>query len=204
MTRGGVLVQVFLTRMTANFLLCSHKGNREWFLSSALGGYVSSRTLFPSSTQLLNNSDHEGPESINHFHPGGYPWLVIYLFCQILFFTTIINTGQIASLGWKVKMKLARQVQRHIAVTRTRSFCLLIQAWEGLILALMRDQVYYTCHATDWKRKGCLGNCLLPHHCFKFRPYGVLPSACIDCRRQGWAQIQHVQYLEHTPSHLIL
>lgn len=147
---------------------------------------------FPPAPSFWTTAITRAPESINHFHLGGYPWLVIYLFCQILFFTTIINTGQIASLGWKVKMKLARQVQRHVAVMRTRSFCLLIQAWEGLILALMRDQVYYTCHATDWKRKGCLGNCLLPHYCFKFRPYGVLPSACIDCRRQGWAQIQHL------------
>jgi hypothetical protein len=80
------------------------------------------------ATQLLNKRDHEGSESINHIHLDGSPWIAIYLFCLILFFTTIINTGQIASPGSKVEIKLARQVQGHIAVMRTRSFCVLIQA----------------------------------------------------------------------------
>lgn len=49
----------------------------------------------------------------------------------------------------------------------------------------MHDQVYQTCQVTDRKRKGCLGNCLLPHHCSKSRPYRVLLSTCMAAEDTG-------------------
>lgn len=45
--------------------------------------------------QLLNNKNHDSYKSINHFYLDGFPWLLIYLFHQILIFVPLIAMGRL-------------------------------------------------------------------------------------------------------------